>query len=85
MGRRPVTSWRLGARGGLQSPKQGFIITSQLLYHESADIVIRSDLNLISRPANESSDQGLSNQRGIAKIHQVTAVHEPLEVEVEIP
>ena len=58
---------------------------NQLLYHESADIVIRSDLNVISRPANESSDQGLSNQRGIAKIHRVTAEHEPLEVEVEIP
>ena len=73
--------------GDVMAPRRSseFIITSQLLYHESADIVIRSDLNLISRPANESSDQGLSNQRGIAKIHQVTAVHEPLEVEVEIP
>ena len=39
---------------------------------------------MIGRPGNESSDQGLSNQRGAAKIHQVTAEHEGLEVEVQI-
>ena len=39
---------------------------------------------MIRRPGNESSDPGLSNGRGLAKIHQVTAEHEGLEVEVQI-
>ena len=39
---------------------------------------------MIRRPGNESSDQGLSNERGVAKIHRVRAEHEPLEVEVQI-
>ena len=40
---------------------------------------------MMSRPANDSSDPGLSNERGAAKIHQATAEHGPLDVEVEIP
>ena len=39
---------------------------------------------MIRRPGNESSDQGLSNERGLAKIHRVTAEHEGLEVEAQI-
>ena len=39
---------------------------------------------MIRRPGNESSDQGLSNERGVAKIHRATAEHEGLEVEAQI-
>ena len=46
--------------------------------------MITSDLFVIRRPANESSDPGLSNERGVAKIHRATTEQELVEVEAEI-